>query len=87
MRNVFIFHYVDDIMFTSEPLSSLKVAAPYCGSSECKGMAGEGRQNTRTWIIYKTEAYTQCTTPKQLQRQACELDMASYAEEFGWGLW
>ena len=27
MRNVFLFHYVGDILLTSEPLSSLKVAA------------------------------------------------------------
>ena len=53
-------------------------------------MAGEYRQNTRTWIIYKIQA------PKQLQTQAlgiltqgqaCELDMASYSEGFGKGLW
>ena len=49
----------------------------------------------RTSIIYKIQAYSQPTTPKQLQTQAlvvlaqvqiCKLDMASYPEGFGWGL-
>ena len=51
------------------------------------GVAGEYRQNERTWIIYKIRGYPGPTTPKQLQtqalgmltqRQACKLDVASY---------
>ena len=60
-----------------------------------QGVAGEYRQNIRTWNIYKIRAYHLLTTPKQLQAwalgiltqgQACELDMASHPEGFGWGL-
>ena len=59
------------------------------------GVAGEYRQNARAWIIYKIQGHFQPTTPKQLQtqalglliqRQICELNMASYPERFGWSL-
>lgn len=50
-----------------------------------------------TWVlpVWVRQAYPQPTTPKQLQThalgmltqgQACELDMASHPEGFGWGL-
>lgn len=50
-------------------------------------MAGEYRQNPRSWIVYKIQAYPRPTTPEQLQGQTCELDVAGYPEGFGWGLW
>lgn len=61
-----------------------------------QGVAGEYRQNIRTWNIYKIRAYHLLTTPKQLQAwalgiltqgQAYELDMANYLEGFGANLW
>lgn len=53
MRGAFLLQYVDDILLTSESLSSLKVEAHACGSSDYTGMAGECRQIVRTWITYQ----------------------------------
>lgn len=55
---IFVFYYIDDILLTSESLSSLKVAA-LC-SFDCLGMAG----------VYKVQVYPQPTTLKQWQTQA-----------------
>lgn len=43
-------------------------------------MAGEYRQNAKTWIVYLILG---CF----IQGQACEVNMGSYPERFVWGLW
>ena len=57
------------------------------GSADSPGLAGEYRQNERTWSIYKIQGHPGPTTPKQLQAQALgmltqgqasKLDVASY---------
>ena len=93
VKSVFLIHYIDTILLTSESVSSVKVAVS-C-SFDSTGMAGEYETMKGPRFVQNT-SIPQPSTPKQSQKQTlglfaqvqdCELDMASSLEGFGWGLW